>query len=220
MSVEQAISCVIAVGDTDNITAYVIPHSTYALQADFQAHLDDTNNPHHVTLAQLGAAAEDHTHTAADVTDGIFPIERGGTGVNTLEALRNLLSLDWVIGFYTGDGAMRHNIPLGFRPSRVVIVETMSGNPELLGESGWSTVDARDNSVNVYNRPHIFYIEPGKNLIHSGCPQTLITADADTLFAKGHGGAAVTDSGFAVGYYKELTRVNKNGVTYMYLAWK
>ena len=41
-----------------------------------------------VTPAAIGAAAADHKHDAADVTTGTLPLARGGTGVTTLDALR------------------------------------------------------------------------------------------------------------------------------------
>lgn len=41
-----------------------------------------------VTPAAIGAAAEEHSHDAADVTTGTLPLARGGTGVTTLDALR------------------------------------------------------------------------------------------------------------------------------------
>lgn len=42
------------------------------------SHLADTNNPHKVTLAQLGAAAS-HTHDASAIISGILSVLRGGT---------------------------------------------------------------------------------------------------------------------------------------------
>lgn len=41
-----------------------------------------------VTPAAIGAAAAGHKHDAADVTTGTLPLARGGTGVTTLDALR------------------------------------------------------------------------------------------------------------------------------------
>lgn len=41
-----------------------------------------------VTPAAIGAAAAEHVHNAADVTSGTLPLARGGTGVTTLDALR------------------------------------------------------------------------------------------------------------------------------------
>ena len=40
-----------------------------------------------VTPGAIGAAAASHTHSAADVTSGTLPVERGGTGVTTDDAL-------------------------------------------------------------------------------------------------------------------------------------
>lgn len=43
------------------------------------------------TLMEIGAASASHFHFAEDVTEGVFPIERGGTGAATAaEALANL----------------------------------------------------------------------------------------------------------------------------------
>ena len=41
-----------------------------------------------VTPAAIGAAAAEHVHDASDVTTGTLPLARGGTGVTTLDALR------------------------------------------------------------------------------------------------------------------------------------
>lgn len=44
-----------------------------------------------ITLANLGAAAAEHTHDAADIPSGIFPVARGGTGAdNAADARANL----------------------------------------------------------------------------------------------------------------------------------
>lgn len=40
-----------------------------------------------VTPANIGAAAAEHDHDAADVTSGTLPVARGGTGVTTDDAL-------------------------------------------------------------------------------------------------------------------------------------
>ena len=40
-----------------------------------------------VTPANIGAAAAEHVHDAADVTTGTLPVARGGTGVTTDDAL-------------------------------------------------------------------------------------------------------------------------------------
>ena len=51
------------------------------------SHLANTSNPHSVTLAQLGAAAASHKHSASDISSGTLPASRGGTGKTSLSAL-------------------------------------------------------------------------------------------------------------------------------------
>lgn len=46
-----------------------------------------------ITPENIGAAAEEHTHSAADITSGTLPIARGGTGATTAAAARNNLGL-------------------------------------------------------------------------------------------------------------------------------
>lgn len=82
-----------------------------------KAHSEDTNNPHGVTAAQVGArpntwmptAAEvgaakaSHNHAATDITSGLLPLERGGTGATTAaDALANLGALPKAGGTMTG----------------------------------------------------------------------------------------------------------------------
>lgn len=58
--------------------------SAAAVQASLTAHTSDKNNPHGVTLSQLGAAAASHNHSAANITSGTLVAARGGTGQTTL----------------------------------------------------------------------------------------------------------------------------------------
>lgn len=55
------------------------------------AHLRDKDNPHVVTYEQTHAAAENHTHTIAEM-EGTVPISKGGTGVTTIQQLTNLIN--------------------------------------------------------------------------------------------------------------------------------
>lgn len=50
-------------------------------QHDFMDHKADTNNPHSLTAEKIGASKTGHTHDTKEVTSGVFPIERGGTGL-------------------------------------------------------------------------------------------------------------------------------------------
>lgn len=44
------------------------------------SHLANNDNPHKVKASQVGAAARDHKHSAADVNSGTLGVPRGGTG--------------------------------------------------------------------------------------------------------------------------------------------
>lgn len=55
--------------------------------AIFYQHTNDLGNPHQTDLRTIGAAAAEHTHSAADLTGGVLPVERGGTGAGTLAGL-------------------------------------------------------------------------------------------------------------------------------------
>lgn len=46
-------------------------------------HIGNKNNPHSVTLSQVGAAAASHTHNASDINAGTLGVSRGGTGAST-----------------------------------------------------------------------------------------------------------------------------------------
>ena len=59
----------------------------------FIAHLSNTSNPHKNTAKGIGAAEAEHTHSAADITQGVLGTGRGGTGVTTYPSLRSKLGL-------------------------------------------------------------------------------------------------------------------------------
>lgn len=60
--------------------------------AAFVAHLS-AKNPHNISAADISAAASEHKHSADDVTTGIFPISRGGTGAATATEAREKLGI-------------------------------------------------------------------------------------------------------------------------------
>ena len=78
-----------ALGNIDPYCLYIITDSTEgadlakaaeAAQAAIDEHAANKENPHEVTAAQVGAAAEEHEHSANDITSGTLSIARGGTG--------------------------------------------------------------------------------------------------------------------------------------------
>ena len=201
---EQTVSVIIAIGDSQNITAYILPNATYASKAAFDAHVG-TAHAHGCTYSDVGAAAASHEHSADAITSGTLSASRGGTGVGSLQeladALSSLMSLGgFVCGTFTGDGKTRKNIPLGFQPSAVIIYTITGGTA------------ASSASVITF--------APGKNQYHSGCGN-LLAANIDTILQRGHGGAGVTSTGFAVGYSSGARPdINVNGTLYAYIAFK
>lgn len=119
-------------------------------------HIGNKNNPHSVTLNQVGAAAKEHNHSANDITEGVLPVARGGTGVNTQEELINLLGKP-VIGIVTGDGTAKRHIELGFQASAVLYFGQGGDLRENLAVPGNAAVETGctilDHQVN-WNQSH------------------------------------------------------------------
>ncbi|PWK16053.1 phage tail protein [Tumebacillus permanentifrigoris] len=53
--IEKAIDIVVVVGNATNVSAVMNTSLLFATQGDFQSHVNDKNNPHDVTAAQIGA---------------------------------------------------------------------------------------------------------------------------------------------------------------------
>jgi len=47
------------------------------------SHLRDTDNPHNLSPGSIGAAEDEHEHSAADITSGALSPQRGGTGISS-----------------------------------------------------------------------------------------------------------------------------------------
>lgn len=72
-------------------------------------HIANRSNPHAVTYSQAGAAAAEHTHSAADINSGTLAVARGGTGVTSLQALFNALKSYIATGMADTFAALSHN---------------------------------------------------------------------------------------------------------------
>lgn len=55
------------------------------IRTALSSHVASKANPHGVTAAQVGAAAESHNHSAANITSGTLPVTRGGTGSTSVD---------------------------------------------------------------------------------------------------------------------------------------
>ena len=180
---------------------------------DAIAHITSTNNPHSVTRAQIGAAAASHSHSALDISSGesdpALPIVAGGTGVKTLNQLRNLIGINATVGIYTGDGTVKRGMNLGFKPSAILLTDeygrVWDDTDGILGGMavGLYGIRSRDSSsatdATVWDNQY-----------------TALLADEDleNQFA-----------GFYVNFYEgssadENISTNKTGVVYHYIAYR
>jgi len=101
----------------------------------FISHLRNTNNPHGITANSINAAAKTHKHSATDITSGILPIARGGTGYSSLAELQAALisgTTDgmYKTGSYTGTGtygSTNKNVITYTKKPKFVLVQPVTG---------------------------------------------------------------------------------------------
>ena len=181
--------------------------------ADVITHLTASNNPHSVTLAQVGGAAASHSHSALDINSGendaALPVTAGGTGVKTLNALRNLIGINASVGVYTGDGTSQRAISIGFKPSAILLTDEY-GNT-------WDDTDGILGGMAV-------------GLYGIRSKDSSSTTDATVWDSQFTALLAFEDTenqqaGFYVNYYAgqsadENISTNKNGVVYHYIAYR
>lgn len=133
------ISASLALGETPS-TAHRGDHGAIAYN-----HSQATGNPHGATAAQVGAAEADHEHSTDDVTSGILPTSRGGTGnndipsgflISTNQYVQSMGLTDNTVPFY--GGATQGFWNLQFSPEFSI----SSGSDPVLSLAGiaWSKV--------------------------------------------------------------------------------
>ena len=164
------------------------------------SHLRTTGNPHGTTADDINAAKKSHQHSTNDLTSGTLGVARGGTGVNTLSALKASLGLPIVTGSYTGNGTnsgiIYRKITLNFTPKAVYVSCASNTGAEY---SGLATDFADAAMVQQYAK---------KN--------TDITPDAISNKMR----VAICEYGFYVFYAPgdNKAKTNVNGEVYNYIA--
>lgn len=169
----------------------------------FLAHVANMNNPHGVTLEDVGGAESEHTHSASDIESGTLPIARGGTGVDTLDGLKGLIGTNAQMGVYAGDGTVKRLVALDFRPSAVILCNSggMMGDSEK-GVCGGFALGAY------------------------GLRSTASTLTSHaTTWDNDYTALLIDDTGFFVNYHEssvaeERIATNKSGETYYYIAYR
>lgn len=122
-----------------------------------EKHANLKNNPHGVTLEQVGGAAASHQHAAGDITSGILPVARGGTGVASIAELLTALGLGEPVkiatGEYTGTGVYgkdnKNTLNFAFVPE-LVIIGSRTGYGPLVMMQGMSTATV-GNTTTCYD---------------------------------------------------------------------
>ena len=152
------------------------------------SHLADKANPHGVTAAQVGAAAESHKHSAADITSGILGTARGGTGVSSYYSLRDKLGLGYGTGVlgveYGGTGvnsysALREALGVnckvtGVSPTRIIL-------QELTGSSGHWSGKEHQNYAAYGNGVFVVMGGTQENIFADVIPAAYVSADGVTF---------------------------------------
>lgn len=94
--------------NTQTLEDALVAHSQAAdahndIRTAVSNHANSKTNPHGVTAAQVGAAAESHEHSAANITSGTLPVARGGTGNTSVDTAPTASSTKMVTsgGVYT-----------------------------------------------------------------------------------------------------------------------
>lgn len=214
------------------------------------AHINDTDNPHNVSPNQIGAAEDEHEHSAADITSGalspqrggtgissptsgglikgnganacsvvrgtgalyspyagnpIFgtlPVSMGGTGVTSLDALRNVLGAGLFFGEYTGNGSSYRFINLGYRPKMVKIICDLYWNEYSYPQYNGLALDGMNAVVNT---TYLY---------------TDVSSDPNNSNYYHYIKIAIVDNGFYVYYCSSSShsRTNYNGYKYHYIA--
>lgn len=165
-------------------------------------HEEDSDNPHNLDPDSIGAAWSVHRHSVNDMITGVLSPARGGTGVQSISALANALSKYFNIpyfGVYSGNGATKRLISLGFTPSAVLVVDSRGFmGDDVNGTCGGLAVGG--SGVRAYGSSSV--------------------ADA-TTWSNQYTALQITTNGFYVNFnssYKNGT--NKSGETYRYIAFR
>jgi len=177
------------------------------------SHMSSTTNPHSVTLAQVGAAASSHTHKPADIvrtgTQTPLAVNEGGTGVTSMQDLRDAIGTNAAIGIYTGDGTVKRGLNLGFVPSAVILFDEWGNTFDAVkGVRGGLAVGAYGIRTKASQSA------TNATVWDDAYTALLVGEDSENNFA-----------GFWVSYVAgndadESISTNESGVTYHYIAYR
>ena len=161
------------------------------------------SNPHGITPSKIGAATSTHKHSASDMTSGVLPVARGGTGAGSLEAFAASLAQyigtgTAVFGTYTGDGTTKRTISLGFTPSALIVVD---------GRGRMTDKDIIYGGMCVGNK--------GVRIV------SCTAVSHETTWSNSHTALLITSGGFFCSEYSSTgVKTNTSNETYRFIAFR
>ena len=92
-TVQIQMTIVVAVGDAEDVDAVLVDAAAYATREEFEAHINDQNNPHEVTKEQVGLGLVENNH----FVDNDIVVDELTTAANvaTGDTLREAMSKIW-----------------------------------------------------------------------------------------------------------------------------
>lgn len=139
-----------------------------------------------------------YSRSAGNPVFGTLPVSMGGTGVTSLDSLKNSLGII-SIGEYTGDGSSYQFIKLGYRPKFVKVICDMVQTSNYY--NGWAV----DGMNDVINTSYLY---------------TDVSSSPSTYYHDIK--VAIVDNGFYVWYCSSSShpKTNYNGYKYHYIIGK
>lgn len=125
-----------------------------------------------ITPNNIGAAASTHYHNASQITSGVLPIERGGTGATTLEEARGVLSGGTIL-YSNESGTTAETITLSDDISNYKYVEIYYKK----------TIDyTATNTSDIYTKYNISppILELAYNVSYIGVVKTIVNGNGTT----------------------------------------
>lgn len=235
----QMITIILAVGRTDHVTAIIGENAIYTTKTEFEKHLTDFSNPHHVTADDVGLGnvenkaltdqTPDFTINQSDAT-----LVKGETFGRMLDKIAKIIDTSIKhftdkenphnitasmlgvpgieYGTYFGDEGTRRLIELGYRPKCVIIKTSYAGDDWVDEYGDW--IHPRDGMM-LDGKP-----------IWSSLSYATNRDKSDASFYEWTTGMAglIVDNGFIVSYERYSStgiHANTNArIRYYYIAFR
>ena len=162
-------------------------------------HIANTNNPHGITLAKIGAAASSHSHNASAINAGVLSAARGGTGYSSIDSMLSAFGLaNAKIHYFSGrapDG--------GF--------EIIFKNKMVIGCGNTGAIYAEANSNNGFS------IDFGANYFVAA--PIVVVSNITAVKSRHASVSGITRRGWDITYFNQSNTAASNSVNYIYMGF-